>query len=402
MLAILSTHPIQYQVPIWRELARRGEVEFKVYYLSEQGLKSSFDPGFGQSLSWDIDLLSGYPHEFLRAKVGRKQDHFSWLRLAPDFVKRLRADGAHVVWVQGWQVMAYWQAVFRARRVGLDVWLRGDTNLRSNQGGVKQSLKWLVLRRLLSKVKILLTVGSANQAFYRRLGYDDARMRMAPHCVENRRFHAQAEAARPRREALRSAWGIAPNAICLLSVGKFIDKKRQLDLAEAARRLQLESPSRPVHLLWVGSGELESALRANCDVRYAPEIGAVAGNPGPLPPASFAGFLNQTQISDAYVAADALVLSSDAKETWGLVVNEAMASGLPCVVSDACGCADDLVQPFRPDLCFPVGDIDGLCRALRAVMADPPSREDVLRHIDGYDVARTVETVTALYRERHG
>ena len=60
------------------------------------------------------------------------------------------------------------------------------------------------------------------------------------------------------------------------------------------------------------------------------------------PRASFTGFLNQTEVSRAYVAADCLVLPSDYSETWGLVVNEAMASGLPCIISDRCGCAPDL------------------------------------------------------------
>ena len=75
-----------------------------------------------------------------------------------------------------------------------------------------------------------------------------------------------------------------------------------------------------------------------------------------LPPASFAGFLNQSEISQAYVAADCLVLPSDYGETWGLVVNEALASGLPCLVSQACGCAEDL------SICdtFPLGDIQTL------------------------------------------
>ena len=65
MLAILTTHPIQYQVPIWKGLAARENIPFKVFYMSDQGLEARFDPGFGKSLSWDIDLLGGYECEFL-------------------------------------------------------------------------------------------------------------------------------------------------------------------------------------------------------------------------------------------------------------------------------------------------------------------------------------------------
>src|SRR5205823_8781762 len=98
------------------------------------------------------------------------------------------------------------------------------------------------------------------------------------------------------------------------------------------------------HLLFAGSGELGADLRAKCSVVFDAEganSSQVTGHSS-LPVASFAGFLNQTEVSRAYVAADVLVLPSDYNETWGLVVNEAMASGLPCIISDRCGCAPDL------------------------------------------------------------
>ena len=399
MLAILTTHPIQYQTPIWRGLAARGDVPFKVFYMSDQGLKARFDPGFGRNVAWDLDLLEGYPHQFLDVRTGARQDSFRWLQLKPGFGKMLRAQGVTVLWVQGWQVMAYWQAIREARRAGIKVWLRGESNLRSNAGGLKQSLKWLLLKRLLDRVDRFLTIGKANREFYLRLGYRPEQMTDAPYCVENRRFAEQAAALRPTRAQIRADWNIPEDAFCFLSVGKFIDKKRPLDLAEAVRRLQAQMPERRLHILWVGTGELDQVLRAACAIRYDAATDPTSESaPGDKPSASFAGFLNQGEIARAYVAADALVLPSDAKETWGLVANEAMASGLPCVVSAACGCADDLVLPVFPELCFPVGDIDALVRALAAVVAEPPAAGLLQEHIAKYDPARTVDNVAALYR----
>ena len=399
MLAILTTHPIQYQVPIWRGLAQRGDVPFTVFFMGDQGLKARFDPGFGRAIAWDIDLLSGYPHEFLDVRTGERQDRFNWLRLKPGFGKMLKERGVDVLWVQGWQVMAYWQAIREARKAGIKVWLRGESNLRSNAGGLKQSLKWLLLRRLLNRVDRFLTIGEANRQFYRRLGYSEEKMVPAPYCVENRRFADLAAQLRPDRRLIRAAWDIPDDAFCFLFVGKFIAKKRPLDLAEAVRRLQVNEPARKLHILWVGTGELGEAVRDACSIKYdAQREGANNRASEGKPSASFLGFLNQSEIVRAYVAADALVLPSDAKETWGLVANEAMASGLPCVVSDACGCADDLVRPVRPDLCFPVGDVDALVRALAAMIADPPSTASVQAQIDKYDALRTVENVAGLYR----
>ena len=76
-----------------------------------------------------------------------------------------------------------------------------------------------------------------------------------------------------------------------------------------------------------------------------------------------------------------------------------MASGLPCIVSDACGCAEDLVKPIRPDLCYPVGDIIALERAMAAAITDTPPAELLRAHISKYDVTQTIDTVESLYFE---
>ena len=80
-----------------------------------------------------------------------------------------------------------------------------------------------------------------------------------------------------------------------------------------------------------------------------------------------------------------------------------MASGLPCIVSNACGCVEDLVEPIRPDLSFPVGDIAALERAMAAAIARLPDPELLQAHIAKYDVTQTIDTVERLYFEAaHG
>ena len=238
MLAVLTTHPIQYQVPVWKGLAARKNIPFKVFYMSDQGLEARFDPGFGKSLSWDIDLLGGYESEFLDTYRGQRSDSFWWLRLKRGFGSALRGMGADVLWIQGWQVAAYWQAVFEARQAGTEVWLRGETNARSNAGGIGRQFKRRLLRELLRRVDRFLYIGEANRQFYLEQGIGEERLAPAPYCVDNARFATAAAAARSERDRIREEWRIPADAFCFLFAGKFLAKKRPFDIIQAARRLQ--------------------------------------------------------------------------------------------------------------------------------------------------------------------
>ena len=400
MLAILTTHPIQYQVPIWQALAKDGRVPFEVWYLTDFGIKPRLDWEFGKTFSWDIDTLSGYPYRFVQKAEGASPGRVWKCRLREPLRDRLRQTGAKALWIQGWQVVAYWQAAREAAAAGVELWLRGESNdlAPPPQQLWKRPLKQLALRRLLGGVDRFLYIGSANKRLYQRFGVPDSRLYSAPYAVDNERFAGQALAFRPRRMELRRQWGIGDDAFCVLFCGKFIKKKRPLDLVKAAQASIANGQLHNIHLLFVGSGELGRELRQSCHVVYdadtagsqAPETSIAAGSPNKLPPASFAGFLNQTEISRAYVAADCLVLPSDHGETWGLVVNEALASGLPCLVSDACGCAEDLAgQQFS----FPMGDVGVLATKLERLHVYMPNC--VSQRLPSID--ETVSTISRAY-----
>jgi glycosyltransferase involved in cell wall biosynthesis len=400
MLVILSTHPIQYQVPVWQALARDGRVPFEVWYLSDHGVRPSADREFGKTFAWDIDLLSGYPHRFLDGAADAIPDTFWGCRLHENLSDRLKRCGASALWIQGWQVAAYWQAARQARGAGVELWLRGESNDLTPIPFWKWPIKRLALGYLFSRVDRFFTIGTANKRLYQKYGVPDARLYPAPYAVDNERFARQAEALRPQRLALRRQWGIADDAFCVLFCGKMIAKKRPMDLVRAASLLAERASQSNLHLLFAGSGELGSALRDACNVVVDAEAGAPLPRRAHGPKASFAGFLNQTEISRAYVAADCLVLPSDSSETWGLVVNEAMASGLPCIVSDACGCAEDLVAPIDPLLVFRCGDVADLGAALRALRGRPQPPETWTRAVAAHDFRHTVASVVAAAQNR--
>jgi glycosyltransferase involved in cell wall biosynthesis len=405
MLAILTTHPIQYQVPLWQALAKDGRVPFEVWFMTDHGTRASLDKEFGKAFAWDIETLSGYPYRFLDIASGANPASFWKCRLREPLKHRLRQSEATALWIQGWQVAAYWQAVRQGKAAGVDVWLRGESNDLAPVQRWKQPLKRILLGQLFRRVDRFLYIGSANKRLYQNFGVPEERLYPAPYAVDNERFARQAVVLRPQRLQLRRQWGIADDAFCVMFCGKFVPKKRPMDLAAAAQLLRQGGHVSNLHLLFVGSGELGAQLRNACNVIHDAEQGdgVVAPRDRPLRPrASFAGFMNQTEISRAYVAADCLVVASDYGETWGLVANEALASGLPCVVSSACGCAEDLGRSAEATRTYPTGDVERLALLLQSVHRAPhlPSNAaDILAH---HDFRVTVDTVQQLYRARCG
>lgn len=354
-LLILSSHPIQYQVPLFRALATEPSLAIEVLFLSLPDARSQGD-GFGIPFHWDLPLLEGYRWRQAASVAGRGlQGGFFGLRLRQatrELAAAFDGAGPTAVLGTGWQHLGLLQLLHAARARRLPLLLRLEANdLRPRRWPVA-----LLHRLLIRSAAACLPIGAANARFYRRNGARPEQLYPSPYFVDNHFFAERATAAGHERAPLRASWGVAPDAFCFLFAGKLQPKKHPLDLLEAFRRLLLR-PALLVHLLIVGSGELEAACRA-----FVAEHSL---------PVSFAGFLNQTEIPGAYAAADALVLPSDTGETWGLVVNEAMACGLPAIVSDTVGCAEDLVQPGLTGLLVPCGDPAALAAAMERLAADP-------------------------------
>lgn len=346
VLAVAS-HPIQYQAPWFRALALAPGIDFSVLFVQQPDAQQQ-GRGFGLPFTWDIPLLDGYRWRPVPELRGRGGLHgFFTTRIAHP-VRLLRDLDPDVLLLTGWHVWPLLQMLLVAWRAGVPVIMRGESNaLRRRPSAVR-----LLHRLLLARCAAFLPIGRASRAFYR--GYGFHRLFDAPYFVDNARFAEAAGTALAHRAELRARWSIPAAAVCYCYAGKLEPKKRIVDLLQALR-IATGRDTR-VHLLVVGTGELLPTARALVEEHALP--------------VTFAGFLNQTEIPSAYVASDCLVLPSDYGETWGLVVNEAMACGRPAIVSDRVGCAADLVTDGVTGAVFPFGDVGALAERLVA-LADP-------------------------------
>jgi glycosyltransferase involved in cell wall biosynthesis len=324
-------------------------VPMEVLYLCPHGVEEARDPEFNRSFAWDLPMLEGYRSRFLEIpgwdlKAPMKMKIKMKGGLKPIFEE----TGATHLWVEGWRFPAFWQAVGQAKKAGLQVWCRGESNDLAPEPKFPKSLvKKALMSWFFNKVDAFLYIGQANRRLYRKAGVPEERLHSAPYFVDNDRFSREAGRLRPEREKIRATWGIRPDACVVLYSGKFIPKKRVLDLAKAFRAAS-EGHLGKFHLLLAGDGPLRGELERE-----------VTGLP-----VTFAGFLNQTEIPRAYAAADVMVMPSDWRETWGLSANEALASGVPVILSDQCGCAEDLSSATAEAEVFPMGDVQRIVALL--------------------------------------
>lgn len=372
-LAIVTSHPIQYYSPIFRELARHIEVE--VFFASRPTPAQQGAAGFGTAFDWDVDLLSGFASTFLANRSAQPgTGHFGGCD-TPDIGEKLSQLKPDVLLVTGWHLKSYVQATMAARRRGIPVIVRGDSTLVTPRGLARRMAKGIAYPLLLRVFAAACYVGERSRRYYRHYGVPEEKLFHSPHCVDTDWFGAQSGEA--SRSALRRKLNCGDDKRLVLFAGKLQRLKRPLDLVAAAALARLNDSR--IEVMVAGDGEMTGAMR-----KLAAEQGV---------PLHMLGFQNQSQMPQAYAAADLLVLPSES-ETWGLVVNEALACGCPVLVSEACGCAGDLGQEDAAGI-FPTGDVTALAARMLQMLQHPPSPGVVAALSRRFTVAKAADGIRA-------
>jgi glycosyltransferase involved in cell wall biosynthesis len=345
-LAIVSSHPIQYYSPVFRALAAVDSLDLRVFYTWSQTAADHgvYDPGFGGEVKWDIPLLSGYAHQFVRNVADRPGTHHFGGLWNPTLVREIIDWGPEAVLVYGWNSRSHLQ-VLRHFKGRLPVLFRGDSTLLDPRSRLRNWMRRAFLRWVYSHVDVAIAVGANNRDYFTWCGLAPKRIAFAPHSIDTVRFGTDTGLG-SRAAQWRQSLGIAPDAIVFLYAGKLQPKKNPGLLLESFADLDAEA-----HLVLVGNGELEGNLKA-----------AAANNKN----VHFLPFQNQTSMPAVYRLGDVFVLPSCGPgETWGLALNEAMASGRPAIASSRTGAARDLIEQNVTGWTFDSGDRTALARALR-------------------------------------
>lgn len=304
-------------------------IDLHVYYAHRQTPDGQASAGFSTSFDWDLPLLEGYGSTFLN-NVSRQPSIQSFFGCnTPQIEEHIQLGNYDALLMFGWNKLSFLQGWRGAFRAGIPVMVRLDSQLGSMRSTFKRALKRPLYSLVLPRAADYLSPGKRSDAYLQHYGVSEQRIHRVPHMIDVKRFAKGAQEARASgtAAALREKHGARPDETVFLTVGKLIPKKRPMLMLEALSRLGREAD---VTVWMIGDGPLENEI----DARIATEGLNVRR----------IGFVNQTELPNYYAAANCLVLPSNADETWGLVVNEAQACGLPSIVSEEAGCAPELIK----------------------------------------------------------
>jgi glycosyltransferase involved in cell wall biosynthesis len=332
MILIFETHPIQYKAPVYQRLQQLRPGSFEVIYGTDVSMRDGYDAEFGRKVTWDAPLLDGYPHQVLHNERGTALQGFRSLSGRGIF-KLLSARRPSAVLLAPFLFEFDVWTFLCCLVLRIPIWTRTETQDEAFvhsawKKDVRKAVYWFAYKF----ISHAFYIGALNREHLFLHGVPPEKMSFAPYASPLTIPRDEPTKQRLRDET-RNRLGIAPEKIAIFFSGKLIDKKNPGLILATLALLPADLVSR-IHVVFVGSGELEPALREEAK-KFPGQI-------------HFAGFVNQSEIASYYLAADILILPSRrAGETWGLVVNEALQTGCAVIMTNAVGCSRDFGHTER-------------------------------------------------------
>lgn len=345
-LLILTEIIAPYRIPVFNALARDPDIELEVVFLAET------DPATRQWHIYTNEIRFSY--SVLPSWRTRLGEHTILLNQnVPSVLQELAPD---VILCGGYNYLASWQAQRWAQQNGVAflLWTESTGADQRSESKVIESLK----RKFFAKCDGFVVPGTSAQAYVRQIEASTKPVFIAPNAVDNQHFAENAELARADASRTRATLGLPPRYFLL--VGRLLKSKGVLELVEAYGSLS-DNLRSEVGLVFAGDGPLRTELESRSRLIF----------PGAV---HFAGFVHRDELASYYALADCLVFPTHS-DTWGLVVNEAMACGLPLICSEIAGCAADLVN--ANGLTTPPRDVQQLARAMEELAKDAGLRKEM-------------------------
>lgn len=348
-IVIVAPTCFYYQVPLFQELNNHPNIDLTVYFCSDEGISGQdVKTVYGSDEGWEIvgKPLIGYKYIFLPNQSPRGSYLKSLVGLANFRVwNQLKQDQPDAVVIMSWMNPTWWLAFLACVRFRFPVFFMTDANFsaENSKSFLRSTIKRILLGKLLFPATSgFLCAGTENQRLYSHYGVQSKKLISFAYSWGYSTLISEADRLQGEKIALRQQFGLPLDAIIILYCGRLSPEKGSIELIEAYN--EISSPNKA--LLLVGDGPLRQRMGTIAELHNLESI-------------YFMGFQNRNNIAKFYMMSDMLVLPSH-RETWGLVVNEALCFSLPVVVSDQVGAGVDLVNPGENGYVFHAGDVTDL------------------------------------------
>ncbi len=329
---VISTHPIQYHVSLFSYLSIESNFELCVFYTLGKEKNSITENDFGIIENWNLDLYNGYKFVYITNISIRPSSRKFWGIQNPELLTRATEYNPDIIVVYGWKYFSHLRLMtfFKGKTT---IVFRGDsTTIDDKKSFIGSRFRYIILNIIYRYIDYAFSPGKESDKYFKKSGLKDNQIIRVEHAIDVNRFISNTTEEKMGISYVKYLYNIHDGQTVFLFAGKFIDKKNPFLLINAF--LEILRMGKDVQLLLVGDGRLKGKILSwiqTLEYDVSSKIHIIP-------------FKDQKELKLFYKAASVYVLPSQGpNETWGLSVNEALACGIPVLVSDKCGCANDLV-----------------------------------------------------------
>jgi glycosyltransferase involved in cell wall biosynthesis len=357
-IAIVISHPIQHFCPQYVSFTENKNIEFKVFFASTLGYKNYVDVNFGKEISWGNLQLNKFAHIFLNGEALLQADKNLD---APSLNNQLDEYKPDIIFTYGYFQKLQRRAYQWALKNKVKIAYISDSELRHKRNPAKEFLKSIFLKRYFSKIDFFLTMGNANEDFYKKYGVADNKLIRMHYPIDLVVYQKSYDQKELLRKKIRSQYQIHENEIVISVVGKLVEWKNQDHIIEAMKLLENEGIYLTLFIL--GSGEMKENWEEKSKELKKSKV-------------FFPGFVNIEELPFYYAATD-IYIHPASMEPHSVAISEAIIMGCPIILSDKCGSygEDDDVQEGKNGYVFEFGNIEHLAHKIKLLAMNDERRK---------------------------
>lgn len=326
-IAIFAYHLIPYQIPLYRLLANKKNLNSKVYFLDRMASKPFFNKEFNTTIYWDVDMLSGYDYEFLTNFTFNKNKAII-KRINFGIFTKFLLNKYDAVIITGYDTISSFIALLCAKVTKTKILFRTEAFIKTNQNkSILGRIKKILLPYILKNVDIIFYSCKSNKDYFIQFCKDEDKYKPLYCSVDNDFFIKIKNKIKNDKYNQRKKIGIKDDDICILYIGRLTKRKNPEIILKAIKKIN----NKKLKVIFVGDGHLKKQMIDFVEINNLKEQ------------IFFTGFKTSSKICKYLNMSDIFILPSFYDPT-PKVINEASLFSLPIIATDGVGLTKDFIK----------------------------------------------------------